>query len=98
MGSVLVQTGTLEPRALLIGVPIGLMTGCIIWINQFPDAEADAAGGKRTLVVRLGLAMYTTRHLFRHYRSRTIKAAMAGTIQNHLAAGLLMCLGVWLAV
>ena len=27
----------------------------ILWINEVPDRKADAANGKRTLVVRLGL-------------------------------------------
>jgi 1,4-dihydroxy-2-naphthoate octaprenyltransferase len=54
-GAVLVQTGSLEPMALLVGLPTGILTGSIIWINQFPDIKGDAAGGKRTLVVRLGL-------------------------------------------
>ena len=54
-GGVLVQTGTLEPRALLVGLPAGLLAGLILWVNEFPDATWDAAGGKRNLVVRLGL-------------------------------------------
>ncbi len=54
-GAALVQTGTIGLNALLAGIPTGILTGLIIWINQFPDALGDAAGGKRTLVVRLGL-------------------------------------------
>ena len=54
-GATLVQTSTIEPLALLAGIPMGLLTGLIIWVNEFPDVDGDAAGGKRTLVVRLGL-------------------------------------------
>jgi 1,4-dihydroxy-2-naphthoate octaprenyltransferase len=54
-GATLVQTGTIELRALLAGIPIGLLTSAIIWVNEFPDVRGDASGGKRTLVVRLGL-------------------------------------------
>ena len=137
-GSTLVQTGTFESRALLAGIPTGLLTACIIWVNQFPDAVSDAAGGKRTLVVRLNLAKsrfvyvalwvlselalaalviskvlpiqallalasvpmgaYLTVLLFQRYRSRDIKAVMAGTINLHLASGALTCLGLWLAI
>jgi len=32
----------------------GLLTLGLLWINQFPDAEADARVGKHTWVVRLG--------------------------------------------
>ena len=48
-------------------------------------------------LVCLPLALYVTRQLFLHFRARTIKTAMAGTINMHLGAGLLTCLGVWLA-
>jgi len=54
-GAVLVQTGTLEPKALLVGLPAGLLAGLILWVNEFPDVTGDAAGGKLNLVVRLGL-------------------------------------------
>ena len=49
-------------------------------------------------LISLPLALYVIRHLFRNYRSRAIKTAMAGTINLHLAMGLLMTLGVWLAI
>lgn len=55
-GSTLVQTGTLEPVALLAGVPPGLLTAAILWINEFPDLEGDKATGKNNLVVVLGKA------------------------------------------
>ncbi len=39
---------------LLLGVPFGLLTTNILYINQFPDANSDALTGKNHLVVTLG--------------------------------------------
>ena len=39
---------------LLAGVPLGLLTAAILWINELPDAPSDAKTGKNTLVVVLG--------------------------------------------
>lgn len=39
---------------LLIGVPFGLLTTNILFINQFPDTKSDASTGKNHLVVTLG--------------------------------------------
>jgi 1,4-dihydroxy-2-naphthoate octaprenyltransferase len=39
---------------LLIGVPFGLLTTNILFINQFPDAKSDASTGKNHLVVTFG--------------------------------------------
>ena len=55
-GSTLVQTGSLEPVAFLVGIPAGLLTTAILWINQFPDLEGDRSTGKNNLVVVLGKA------------------------------------------
>ncbi|MCH7481118.1 MAG: prenyltransferase, partial [Chloroflexi bacterium] len=47
-------TGTLSTEAFLVGIPIGLLTTAILWINQFPDEASDKAAGKINLVVALG--------------------------------------------
>ena len=39
---------------LLLGIPFGLLTTNILYINQFPDAKSDAETGKNHLVVTLG--------------------------------------------
>ena len=53
-GTYLVQRGALPPAVACLGVPLGLLIAAFLWINEFPDYRADRAGGKRTLVVRLG--------------------------------------------
>jgi 1,4-dihydroxy-2-naphthoate octaprenyltransferase len=53
-GSTLIQTGRLEPVAFLAGIPLGLLTTAILWINQFPDFDGDRSTGKNNLVVVLG--------------------------------------------
>ncbi len=53
-GAYVVQRGEIPSRAIHLGVPVGLMIAAFLFINEFPDARADAASGKRTLVVRLG--------------------------------------------
>jgi 1,4-dihydroxy-2-naphthoate octaprenyltransferase len=53
-GTVYALTGRVVLVDFLAGVPIGLLTVAILWINQFPDLEADEAAGKVNLVVLLG--------------------------------------------
>jgi 1,4-dihydroxy-2-naphthoate octaprenyltransferase len=35
-------------------MPLGLFTAAFLWVNEFPDYEADRGAGKNNLVVRLG--------------------------------------------
>jgi 1,4-dihydroxy-2-naphthoate octaprenyltransferase len=49
-----VQAGRLTGEAVLAAVPVGLLTVNILLVNNYRDAESDAAAGKRTLVVRFG--------------------------------------------
>jgi len=49
-----VQAGALSAAVILAAVPIGLLTANILVVNNYRDAETDAAAGKRTLVVRFG--------------------------------------------
>lgn len=38
----------------MAAVPVGLLIGAFLWINEFPDFRADSAAKKRNLVVCLG--------------------------------------------
>jgi len=53
-GTYLVQRGTMPTAVVLLALPLGLLVGAFLWINEFPDLAADSLSGKRTLVVRLG--------------------------------------------
>jgi len=53
-GTYYVMTGLLTLEAFLLGIPLGFLITAVIWINQFPDFEADRDAGKRNCVVRLG--------------------------------------------
>jgi 1,4-dihydroxy-2-naphthoate polyprenyltransferase len=53
-GTFFALTGQLTWMSFFIGLPIGLLTTAILWINQFPDMASDAAAGKVNLVVVLG--------------------------------------------
>lgn len=54
LGTAYVMTGALSWAAFAAGFPQGFFIAGVIWINQFPDHEADGKAGKRNLVVRLG--------------------------------------------
>lgn len=54
LGAYYLQAHAFPPAAFLAGVPVGLLIVGVLWINQFQDAEADAAADKRHWVVRLG--------------------------------------------
>lgn len=53
-GTYLVQQHRVDPAVVLLSLPLGILIGGFLWVNEFPDRRADAAAGKRTLVVRLG--------------------------------------------
>jgi len=53
-GSYYVQTQSLDLEPLLLSLPIGMLIMLVLWINEFPDFNADQAVGKNHWVVRLG--------------------------------------------
>ena len=55
MGTIFAMTGIHSWNAFLFGIPLGILTTAILWINQFPDTKSDEIAGKHHLVVVLGL-------------------------------------------
>ncbi len=54
MGAYFVQTQRFDITVFLASIPIGLLVALILYINEFPDFEADRAVNKKHLIVRLG--------------------------------------------
>lgn len=60
LGTYFVLTGAFDPPAIVLSICLGLLVAGILWINEVPDIPPDAAVGKRTLVVRLGVQRATS--------------------------------------
>lgn len=54
LGSYYVQTRVLAVEPLVASIPVSLLIAAVVYINEFPDFNADKTVGKDTLVVRLG--------------------------------------------
>lgn len=54
LGSYYVQTGSLDWMPFFASIPVGILITLVLYINEFPDYEADKQAGKKTLVVILG--------------------------------------------
>jgi 1,4-dihydroxy-2-naphthoate octaprenyltransferase len=55
-GAYYLQTGMFDSAILLPAAIVAILIFLIIFINEFPDKDADAAAGKRTLVVIFGVS------------------------------------------
>jgi 1,4-dihydroxy-2-naphthoate octaprenyltransferase len=54
IGAYYVQTGAVTPGIAWASIPPGLLTSALLYLNEFPDMEADRAGGRFHLVIALG--------------------------------------------
>jgi 1,4-dihydroxy-2-naphthoate octaprenyltransferase len=55
-GAYYLQAKRVDAVMLLPGAIVGILIFLVVFINEFPDRDADAAVGKRTLVVNFGMA------------------------------------------
>ena len=53
-GTFYVQTVTVAWEAIVLAVPVGLLSAAILMVNNVRDMDTDRKAGKRTLAVRLG--------------------------------------------
>ncbi len=54
LGSYYVQTGRYSWEAFFASLAPGVLTANLLFLNEFPDREADETGGRRHLVIALG--------------------------------------------
>jgi 1,4-dihydroxy-2-naphthoate polyprenyltransferase len=55
LGAFYAMTGRVAAEGFCVGLPLAFLITAILWINEFPDLEADTAAAKEHLVARLGL-------------------------------------------
>jgi 1,4-dihydroxy-2-naphthoate octaprenyltransferase len=54
LGSYFVQTGRYSWEALVASLAPGILTANLLFLNEFPDTEADRKGGRRHFVIAMG--------------------------------------------
>ncbi|GBE14981.1 1,4-dihydroxy-2-naphthoate octaprenyltransferase [bacterium BMS3Abin14] len=54
VGTFIAMTGELNTTVLLASVPPGILTSLLLFLNEFPDLQADSSGGRRHLLIVLG--------------------------------------------
>lgn len=54
VGVYFLLTGRMDAVAWISGIPAGLLTYNLLLLNEFPDTEADIAGGRHHMVILLG--------------------------------------------
>jgi 1,4-dihydroxy-2-naphthoate octaprenyltransferase len=74
-GAAWLQGAAIDSNLLLFSLPVSAWVAAILLINEVPDIEADAATGKRTLPVKLGLV-----NTARLYLAVQVAAAIVVTV------------------
>jgi len=54
LGAYVTQTGLVDVTGIAVLVPVTILVGLLLFLNEFPDAEVDKAAGRRHLVILVG--------------------------------------------
>ena len=54
VGSYYVQTWSIGVGVVFVGIIMGILSASVLFVNSFPDYQADRSRGRRTLVILLG--------------------------------------------
>ncbi len=54
LGAFFVQTSHIALEPILAGIVAGILSSTVLFVNSFPDFDADKASGRKTLVIMLG--------------------------------------------
>jgi 1,4-dihydroxy-2-naphthoate octaprenyltransferase len=91
VGTYFLLTGRLDAVAWISSIPAGLLTYNLLLLNEFPDTEADTAGGRRHMVVLLGKR--NARWLYAVVEAGAFVAIIAGAALQVLPIWSLLGLG-----
>ena len=54
LGTYFVQSSEIRTEPVLGGIVLGALSSMVLFVNSFPDFDADKASGRRTIVILLG--------------------------------------------
>jgi len=54
LGAYVVQARVVDATGIAVFVPVSILVGLLLFLNEFPDAEADKAAGRRHIVILVG--------------------------------------------
>lgn len=54
LGAYVTQTGVIDGTGISVFVPVTILVALLLFLNEFPDAEADKKSGRRHIVILLG--------------------------------------------
>ncbi len=54
LGAYVTQAGVVDGAGISILVPVSILVGLLLFLNEFPDMEADKTSGRRHVVILLG--------------------------------------------
>ena len=54
LGAYVAQSRVVDAAGIVVFVPVSILVGLLLFLNEFPDAEADKAAGRRHVVILFG--------------------------------------------
>jgi 1,4-dihydroxy-2-naphthoate polyprenyltransferase len=91
LGSYYVQAGRYSWETLFASLAPGILTSNLLFLNEFPDREADRKGGRRHFVISLGRK--DASYLFVALLTASYVCIMAGVLTKMMPAVTLIGLG-----
>ena len=85
-GAFYVQTGILAYSVVFAALPVSFLITALLYINQFPDFEADRDAGKRNIVVKLGRER--ARYFYPVILASAFVSLVIGVLLNYLPLAL----------
>ncbi len=84
------QVGSFDSAVIWASIPPGILTAVLLFLNEFPDAEADRRGGRRHLVIVLGSRRAA--YLYTVLMTTVYFIIILGTVFGHTPRGTLISL------